>query len=114
MEKIGGDVSLSSEFGQGTKILFKIPLTLAIVNGMKVSVGDAVFTIPINNIKQLFKVSQESLLHDTDENEILMVRNQYYPVIRLHKIFNIDTKVKDISEGIVILVENHESLLYFC
>ncbi len=108
VEKIGGDVSLSSEFGKGTKILFKIPLTLAIVNGMKVSVGDTVFTIPINNIKQLFKITNDNLLHDTDENEIIMVRNQYYPVIRLHNVFHIETKVKDVSDGIVILVENHE------
>jgi two-component system, chemotaxis family, sensor kinase CheA len=108
VEKIGGDVSLTSEFGKGTKILFKIPLTLAIVNGMKISVGNTVFTIPINNIKQLFKISKENMLHDTNENEIIMVRNKYYPVIRLHNVFNIDTDVKDIEEGIVILVENHE------
>lgn len=108
VEKIGGDVTLSSEFGKGTKILFKIPLTLAIVNGMKVSVGDTVFTIPINNIKQLFKITNDNILHDTDENEIIMVRNQYYPLIRLHDVFNIETKIKDVSEGIVILVENHE------
>jgi two-component system, chemotaxis family, sensor kinase CheA len=108
VEKIGGDVSLTSEFGKGTKILFKIPLTLAIVNGMKISVGNTVFTIPINNIKQLFKVSKEDLIHDTDENEIIMARNQYYPVVRLHNVFNIDTEVQDISEGIVILVETHE------
>ena len=59
-------------------------------------------------MEQLFKISKESLLHDTNENEIIMVRNKYYPVIRLHDVFNIDTDVKDIEEGIVILVENHE------
>ncbi len=108
VEKIGGDVTIDSELGKGTKTLFKIPLTLAIVNGMKISVGNSVFTIPINNIKQLFKVSKSSMLHDTNGNEIIMVRNQYFPVIRLHDTFNIDTNVKDIEEGIVILVENHE------
>ncbi len=108
VEKIGGDVTVDSELGKGTKTLFKIPLTLAIVNGMKISVGNSVFTIPINNIKQLFKVSKSSMLHDTNGNEIIMVRNQYFPVIRLHDTFNIDTNVKDIEEGIVILVENHE------
>lgn len=108
VEKIGGDVSLTSEFGKGTKILFKIPLTLAIVNGMKVSAGDTVFTIPINNIKQLFKITQDSIIRDTDGNEIVMVRNQYYPLIRLHKVFDIETKVQDISDGIVVLVETHE------
>jgi two-component system chemotaxis sensor kinase CheA len=108
VEKIGGDVTIDSVEGKGTKTLFKIPLTLAIVNGMKISVGDSVFTIPINNIKQLFKASNSSLLRDTNGNEIIMVRNQYFPVIRLHSTFNIDTQVKDIEDGIVILVENHE------
>ena len=108
VEKIGGDVSLVSEYGKGTKILFKIPLTLAIVNGMKVSVGGTVFTLPINNIKQSFKVSKESVHFDPDMHEIIMVRNQYYPVIRLHKVFGIQTEITDIESGIVILVETHE------
>ncbi|MDF2632866.1 MAG: chemotaxis protein CheA, partial [Caproiciproducens sp.] len=108
VEKIGGDVSLISEYGKGTKILFKIPLTLAIVNGMKVSVGGTVFTLPINNIKQSFKVSKESVHFDPDMHEIIMVRNQYYPVIRLHKVFGIQTEITDIESGIVILVETHE------
>lgn len=108
VEQIGGDVSLTSEVGKGTKILFKIPLTLAIVNGMKVSVGDTMFTIPINNIKQLFKITEDSILRDTEGNEIVMVRNKYYPLVRLHNTFNIETKIQDFSDGIVILVETHE------
>lgn len=108
VEQIGGDVSLTSEVGKGTKILFKIPLTLAIVNGMKVSVGDTMFTIPINNIKQLFKITEDSILRDTDSNEIVMVRNKYYPLVRLHSAFGLETKIQDISDGIVILVETHE------
>lgn len=108
VEKVGGDVSIESEFGKGTKILFKIPLTLAIVNGMKISVGETVFTIPINNIRQSFKVDQSAIHYDTDMNEIIMVRNQYYPVVRLHKEFGIASEITDISSGIVILVETHE------
>lgn len=112
VEKVGGDVSIESVFGKGTKILFKIPLTLAIVNGMKISVGETVFTIPINNIRQSFKVDQSAIHYDTDMNEIIMVRNQYYPVVRLHKVFGIETDITDISSGIVILVETHEKA--FC
>lgn len=108
VEKIGGDVSLTSEPGKGTKIIFKIPLTLAIVNGMKVSVGNSVFTIPINNIKQLFRITQDQILHDTDGNEIVMLRNQYFPLLRLHKAFNLETEIQNVEEGIVILVETHE------
>lgn len=109
VEKIGGDVSIDSTPGQGTTIVFKIPLTLAIVNGMKISVGGTMFTIPIKNILQSFKVPEGSVMFDTDMHEIIMVRDKYYPVVRLHKIYNIDTEVKDISKGIVILVGTHEN-----
>lgn len=108
IEKIGGDVTIDSEYGKGTKVLFKIPLTLAIVNGMKIMVGETVFTIPINNIRQSFKVTESSILHDTNGNEIINVRNQYYPVVRLHSVFDIPTEITDISSGIVILVETHD------
>ena len=109
VEKVGGDVSIDSELGKGTKTVFKIPLSLAIVNGMKVSVGETVFTIPINNIRQSFKVKKEDIVHDTDDNEIVTVRNQYFPVIRLHGVFGIPTDITEIDNGIVILVETHEN-----
>ena len=109
VEKIGGDVTIDSEFGKGTKTVFKIPLTLAIVNGMKVTVGETVFTIPINNIRQSFKISSEDLVYDTNGNEIVMVRGRYYPIIRLHKLFGVPTEVTEVESGIVILVETHET-----
>lgn len=110
VEKIGGDVTLSSQPGHGTKVLFKIPLTLAIVNGMKVSVGDTVFIIPTNNIKQMVKVTQDQVLHDTSGNEILSMRNQYYPLIRLHSVFGLEPRVNTLEESIVVQVENHEKV----
>ncbi len=108
IEKIGGTVIWTSELGKGSKIEFKIPLTLAIVNGMKASVGDTVFTIPVNNIKESFKATKGSILHDTDGNEIIMVRQEYYPVVRLYDVFGIETDVKEIQDGLVILVETRE------
>lgn len=112
IEKVGGDVSLDSEKGKGSVIIFKIPLTLAIVNGMEISVGDSVFTIPINNIRQSFKVEQSNILHDTDGNEIIMIRNQYYPLTRLHTLYDIETQTQELTNGIVILVESDE--ISFC
>lgn len=108
IEKIGGTVIWHSEFGKGSKIEFKIPLTLAIVNGMKASVGDTVFTIPVNNIRESFKATKDSILHDTDGNEIIMVRQEYYPVVRLYDVFGIETDVKEIDDGLVILVETRD------
>lgn len=109
VEKIGGDVSMESTLGKGTKTTFKIPLTLAIINGMKVSVGNTMFTIPIKNILQSFKASNESIMYDTDMHEIIMVRDKYYPLIRLHKAYKIDTEVTNVEDGIVILVGTHDN-----
>ena len=109
VEKIGGDVAVESTPGQGTRVIFKIPLTLAIVNGMKISVGDTMFTVPIKNILQSFKASDESIMYDTEMREIIMMRGKYYPVVRLNQIFHIDTQVKDIDSGIMILVGTHDN-----
>lgn len=110
VEKVGGDVTIYSEPGKGTKVLFKIPLTLAIVNGMKVSVGDTMFIIPTNNIKQLVKVTADQVLYDTSGNEIITMRNQYYPLIRLHSVFGLEPKAKTLEDSIVVQVENHEKI----
>ena len=109
VEKIGGEVTMDSAPGKGTKTMFKIPLTLAIINGMKISVGNTMFTIPIKNILQSFKASPESIMFDTDQHEIIKVRNKYYPLIRLHNSYGIDTEVTAIADGIVILVGTHDN-----
>lgn len=109
IEKIGGDVILDSEKGKGSVVIFKIPLTLAIVTGMEISVGGSLFTIPINNIRQTFKIDQNNILYDTDQREIIMIRNQYYPLLRLHNKFNISTQVTDLTEGIILLVESNDT-----
>ena len=108
VEKIGGEVSIDSVPGKGTKTTFKIPLTLAIINGMKISVGNTMFTIPIKNIRESFKAKEASIMYDTDMHEIIMVRDKYYPLVRLHKVYNINTEVSDIAGGIVILVGTHD------
>ncbi len=110
VEKVGGDVTISSEPGKGMKVLFKIPLTLAIVNGMKVSVGDTMFIVPTNNIKQLVKVTADQVLYDTSGNEIITMRNQYYPLIRLHSVFGLEPRAKTLEDSIVVQVENHEKV----
>lgn len=110
--KNGGDISLSSELGKGTKVVCKIPLTLAIINGMKISVGETVFIIPVNNIRQSFKAKESDIVFDTEGNEIIKVRDNYYPVIRLHGFYDIDTKITSADDGIMIMVETHD--LAYC
>lgn len=106
IEKIGGTVSVESKFGVGTNFIIKIPLSLAIVDGIEVSVGDSIFTIPINSIKEFIKLKETQLLHDTSHREIVKIRNKCYPLIRLHECYGLESKIQDMSEGVVVLVES--------
>ncbi|MBP1925720.1 two-component system chemotaxis sensor kinase CheA [Sedimentibacter acidaminivorans] len=109
VEKVGGTVVLDSKQDKGTAITFKIPLTLAIVSGMQVVVGDSELIIPIKNIQQSFKVKSQDIIHNTDGQEMIILRDKCYPVVRLHNFFNIETNVTNIDDGILILVEAGEN-----
>ena len=111
LEKVGGAVSISSEKDKGTTFTIKIPLTLAIVDGMNISVGDTTFTLPITSIKQSFKITDpKQVLHDTDGAEMILLRGDCYPVVRLHEHFMIDTEKTDVMDGIMIQVESGNSI----
>jgi two-component system chemotaxis sensor kinase CheA len=106
VETIGGTVTVTSELGKGMCTTLKIPLTMAIVDGMEIAVGKSVFTIPIANIRQSFKVKNEEVIYDTNGNEIIKCMNQFYPIIRIHSLYNIDTEITSIEDGILVWVES--------
>lgn len=105
IEKIGGTVSVDSKFGQGTNFIIKIPLSLSIVDGMEVSVGESIFTIPINSIRESFKVKPNQLVKDTNGKEMIMIRGECFPLIRLYELYDLKPGTDNLYEGIVILVE---------
>ncbi len=106
IEKCGGTVSVDSKLGEGTSFIIKIPLSLSIVDGMEVSVGSSIFTIPINYIKESFKLKPSQLLKDTDGREMIMIRGECYPLIRLYEIYELEGADTDLYSGIIILVES--------
>jgi len=106
IEKIRGSVSINSVEGKGTIIIIKIPLTLAIIDGMLIQVGNTSYTIPTISIERSFKLMEKDLIVDPDGNEMIMVRGECYPLISLYKLFNEQTNVKNVFQGIIIMVEN--------
>ena len=110
IEKIGGSVTIESVKGSGTNIFFKIPLTLAIIASMEISVGSNVYAIPISNIRESFKATSNQLLSDPDGNEMIMIRGVCYPIIRLHKVFHIKDAQTKITDGILLLVDSGDRL----
>lgn len=110
VEQVGGTISISSVRNQGTTFTVKIPLTLAIADGMNISVGHTVFTLPITSIRQSFKIwDPQQILHNTNGAEMILLRGECYPVFRLHEKFGIETEISDITEGIMIQVESSNS-----
>lgn len=106
IEKIGGTVSVDSKKGEGTNFIIKIPLSLAIIDGIEVSVGKSIFTIPTNTIKKFIKLKENQLFYDTSQKEIIKDGNKCYPLIRLHRFYDIEPEHDSIYDGVVVLVES--------
>jgi two-component system chemotaxis sensor kinase CheA len=111
IEMIGGSVTVDSTEGKGSIITLKIPLTLAIIDGMNIKVGASRYTIPITAIKESFRPSSSNIITDPDGNEMIMVRGKCYPIIRLHQLYQVNTEITDFTEGIFIMAEQDEKAL---
>ncbi|MCB2308694.1 chemotaxis protein CheA [Clostridium estertheticum] len=107
IDSIGGSISIESVMGRGSIISIKIPLTLAIIDGLEVAVGMSKYTIPITSIKESFKPKENEVIADSDGNEMIMIRGEAYPIYRLHRIFDINTKVTSSINGIMVLIEDN-------
>lgn len=108
ISEIGGSVIVDSQEGIGTSITLKIPLTLAIIEGMNIKVGESRFTIPIVSIQESFRPADTEVITDTTGQEMIIVRGDCYPILRLHQFYGVDTQVNKYSEGILIMVEEDD------
>jgi two-component system chemotaxis sensor kinase CheA len=86
--------------------LLRIPLTLAIIDGMNIRVGKSRYTLPIGSIKESFRPREGEVFRDPDGNEMIMIRGECYPIIRLHELHKVKTEVTNISHGIIIMIES--------
>ena len=104
IRQLRGSIAIDSEKGQGTNIVIRIPLTLAIVDGMKVRVGDEIYIIPSLNIKEVFRQGAYEIVKNPNGEEHSIIRGNCYEIRRLSNILGIDAQKND--NGIMILVES--------
>ncbi len=109
VEAVGGMVSISSEKGFGMTTTLKIPLTMAIMDGMEVSVGESVFTVPINNIRQILKVTSQEVIHDATKGEMIEVMDNFYSIVRAKEFYQMDSGIDEFDDGILLWVESGEN-----
>lgn len=106
--EIRGSVSVDSTEGVGTDVILKIPLTLAIIDGMNIKVGTSRYTVPTIAIKESFRPKKEDIIVDPDGNEMIMVRGLCYPILRLHEHFRVKTDIGEFNRGILIMVDQDD------
>ncbi len=103
---LGGNIEIISEFGKGTTIAIHLPLTLAILDGQSVAVGDETYIVPLVSIIESINITERMLNKVAGKGETFRLRNEYLPVIRMRRIFNVHsgnpTKSK---EGVLVVVE---------
>lgn len=109
VEEVGGTVSISSVPGQGMTTTLRIPLTMAIMDGMEVSVGGSLFTIPIHNIRQSFRMNSADIIHDADGGELVRIMDTFYPIVRVKEAYGLAEGRDAFEDGILMWVESGET-----
>ncbi len=104
LERIKGRVDVRSTPGQGSVMILRIPLTLAIIDGMLVRVGTTRYTIPLLSIRQSFRPVDGQVSRSVDGQELADVRGELVPVVRMHDFYGTTGDFSDLQEGILICV----------
>ena len=103
--ELGGRVELDSVEGYGTRVIIRLPLTLAILDGLSVTVGKETYIIPLNVIIESLPGAAADLKTVSGEGRLLRVRGEHLPIVALHKIFGVETRITKPEKGILVLLE---------
>jgi len=107
IQAIKGRVEIQSIIGAGTTFTIKIPLTLAIIQGMLLQVGKSKYTVAIENIRETVKITNEIITHPTQDQELIKIRDQMIPIFRLSKLHHIPNAVTNLCDGLLVIIESH-------
>jgi two-component system chemotaxis sensor kinase CheA len=105
VEALGGNIAITTVPGQGTTLRIKLPLTLAILDGQLLKVGDQVYVIPLIAITESVRPSREHLATVLGRGETFALRGQVVPMVRIHRLFGVREAVEDPTRAILVVVE---------
>nr|CAJ71986.1 similar to chemotaxis histidine kinase [Candidatus Kuenenia stuttgartiensis] len=106
IERLRGKVEISSEEGKGTKISIKLPLTMAIIDGMIVQVGNQKYIVPMLSIEESIRPKKDDISTIQQRGEVINVRGNILPMVRLHQWYNVEPKKYAPWEAIILIVES--------
>jgi two-component system chemotaxis sensor kinase CheA len=103
---MGGSVEIRSARGYGTTISISLPLTLAILDGMSVRVGDEIYILPLGYVVESLQPAREDVKEIAGQGRVVRVRGEYLPLIALHELFGIAARCTEPSQGILVILES--------
>ena len=106
IQKLRGRIDVLSKPGEGTTFLLKLPLTLAIIDGLVVGVGDQRYIVPIFAVREMLKPAEDAISTIHGREEMAMVRGTLLPVVRLHQRFHVTPRFENPWESLLIVSES--------
>lgn len=109
VEDLKGSVSIASTPGQGTTVTVRLPLTLAILDGLLLRLGSEVYVAPLLSVVESFRPQPGEVKRLANDMEVVQVRGEVVPVLPLHSVLNVEGAVTDPYEGLLVIVEDHDT-----
>lgn len=108
IQDMGGHVQLSSVPGQGTTTRIVLPLTLAILDGMSVRVGEETFILPLNHVTESLQPQADQIYSVAGNERVMQVRGEYLPLVEMHRVFSVGQAQADPTQAIAVIMQAEE------
>jgi two-component system chemotaxis sensor kinase CheA len=106
IEALNGSVAIESAQGKGSKFRLRLPLTMAILDGLAASLSGEIYIFPLLSVVESFRPNAQDLRTVSGKGEVILVRGKPVPLVRLHRVFSTQNAITDPSQGLVVIVEN--------
>ncbi|MBI3351470.1 MAG: chemotaxis protein CheW [Nitrospirae bacterium] len=106
VQAIGGRVEIQSEYGKGSHFIMRLPLTLAIIEGMSLRVGSEVYIAPLTSIVESIRPRRNEIKTVVGKGEVVEVRGEYVPIARLYQLLDVNSDLTDPALAVLVLVES--------
>lgn len=106
VEALQGSLSLRTESGHGSTVIIRLPLTMAIMDGLSIGLGGDVYILPLLSVVESFRPRPAEVKRVAGTGEVVLVRGEIVPLLRVHRLLGVSARITEPCEGIVVIVEN--------